>query len=276
MVRTPALRRLLAALLVVGGLSTAAITSGSAGAETTWPAATPKATCGPGALRETSWQGRVPQADYDSSRVAKGYFCNTRQVGHQGASGGFKVQRFTDTAGHTCAFYDSTLLAGRDLVSNTLNGAGLGVQVLDMADPAKPVKTAALTTPAMLSPHETLVLNTRRGLLAAVMGTAATLPGILDVYDVKSDCRHPKLLSTSPMGVLGHESGFAPDGKTLWSAGIAGTLAAVDLTNPRTPKVVKLQSGVVYHGVRLSPDGRTMYVANIGKPTATGIGGGGL
>lgn len=276
MVRTPALRRLLAALLVAGGIGTVAIAGGSAGAETAWPAATPKATCGAGSLPETSWQGRVPKADYDSGRVAKGYFCNTRQVGHQGSSGGFKVHRFTDANGRTCAFYDSSLIVGRDLLSNTLNGAGLGVTVLDMTNPAVPVKTANLVTPAMLSPHETLVLNRKRGLLVGVLGTAATLPGVMDVYDVRTDCRHPRLLSTSPMGILGHESGFAPDGLTFWSAGIAGTLAAVDLANPRAPKLVKLQTGVVYHGVRLSPDGRTMYVANIGKPSAAGLTGGGL
>ncbi len=276
MVRTPALRRLLAALLVAGGLGTVAIAGGSAGAETAWPAATPKATCGTGSLPETSWQGRVPKADYDSGRVAKGYFCNTRQVGHQGASGGFKVHRFTDANGRTCAFYDSSLIVGRDLLSNTLNGAGLGVTVLDMTNPAAPVKTANLITPAMLSPHETLVLNQKRGLLVGVLGTAATLPGVMDVYDVRTDCRHPRLLSTSPMGILGHESGFAPDGLTFWSAGVAGTLAAVDLANPRAPRLVKLQTGVVYHGVRLSPDGRTMYVANIGKPSAAGLTGGGL
>lgn len=271
-----AVRRLVAAIVVVVGLGTLAVTGPSQGAGEAWPAATPKAVCGPGALPETSWQGRVPQADYDNGRVAQGYFCNTRQVAHQGASGGFKVQRYTDATGRTCAFYDSTLLAGRDLVSNTLNGAGLGVQVLDMTNPAAPLKTASLKTPAMLSPHETLLLNPERGLLVAVLGTAATLPGVLDVYDVRTDCRHPRLLSTTPMGVLGHESGFAPDGMTFWSAGIGGTLAAIDLANPRTPKLVKVQTGVVYHGVRLSPDGRTMYVANIGKPSLSGITGAGL
>lgn len=262
--------------MAVTGIATLTLAGASEGAEDTWPAATPAAVCGAGSLPETSWQGRVPQADYDSGRVAQGYRCNTRQIGHQGASGGFKVHRYTDPAGHTCAFYDSTLVAGRDILSNTLNGTGLGVQVLDMANPATPLKTASLMTPAMLSPHETLVINPKRGLLVAVMGTLATLPGVMDVYDIKSDCRHPKLLSTSPMGVLGHESGFAPDGMTFWSAGIAGTLAAIDLANPRTPKLVKVQTGVIYHGVRLSPDGRTMYVANIGKPSATGVSGGGL
>lgn len=96
-----AVRRLTAAIVVVLGLGTLAVT-GTSQAEETWPAATPRAACGPGALPETSWQGRVPEADYASGRVAKGYFCNTRQVAHQGASGGFKVQRYTDASGRTC------------------------------------------------------------------------------------------------------------------------------------------------------------------------------
>jgi hypothetical protein len=240
-------------------------------------AAVPRAKCGPGALPETSTQGRVPTADYKSGRVKQGYRCNTVQVGHQGSSGGFKTLRYTDSQGHVCAFYDSTLTIPRDVVSNTLSGDGLGVVVLDMTNPAKPRKTANLVSVGMISPHESLLVNAKRGLLVGVMGTAATAPGILDVYDVKTDCRKPKLLSSSLSGILGHESGFSPDGLTYYVAGVAGTLTAVDLTNPRKPKVVFKQGGVVYHGLRLSDDGRTMYVANIGQPgphVATGTGNG--
>ena len=70
----------------------------------------PRADCGPGSRPETSIQGRVPKADYTSGRAERGYLCNTRQVAHQGASGGFKTLRYTDRKGNTCAFYDSTLL----------------------------------------------------------------------------------------------------------------------------------------------------------------------
>ena len=52
------------------------------------PPATPKADCGPGSLPETGRQGRVPLADYDNGRAAKGYTCNAEQVGHVGTTGG--------------------------------------------------------------------------------------------------------------------------------------------------------------------------------------------
>ena len=85
----------------------------------------------------------------------------------------------------------------------------------------------------MDSPHESLLLNARRGLLAGVLGNAATNLGILDVYDMRTDCRHPKLLSSTPSALLGHESGFAPDGKTFYASSAGGqTLVAIDLTDP--------------------------------------------
>jgi hypothetical protein len=275
--RGVAARRLLVVLVVVlAGLGTW-LANGSSGSVPPPVAAVPRAHCGPGSLPETSTQGRVPKADYVSGRVRRGYRCNTVQVAHQGSSGGFKTLRYTDARGNTCGFYDSTLTLPRDVLSNILSGDGLGVVVLDMNDPAHPRRTANLTTPGMLSPHESLLVNPRRGLLVGVMGTAATAPGILDVYDVRTDCRHPKLLSTTPSGILGHESGFSPDGRTYYVSGAAGfTLTAVDLADPRHPKVLAVQPGVVYHGVRLSNDGRTMYVANIGKPGPGGITGAGL
>lgn len=275
--RSPhALRRLLlagvAATTVVAG---AVVTAGSSRAELSL-GGVPEASCAAGDLRETAEQGRVPTADYESGRAAQGYRCNTVQVGHHGkrsilGSGGFKVQRYTDVTGRTCAYYDSALMVGLNVPGLLTGGAGIGVVVLDMTNPAKPVKTANLITPAMLQPHESLLVNQKRGLLAAVMGTLATAPGILDVYDVSRDCRKPRLMSTTLSGVMGHESGFAPDGKTFWTAGAAGfTLTAVDLTDARRPRVIKTKTGVVYHGLRLSSDGRTMYVANIGSPSGRG------
>jgi hypothetical protein len=273
--RRAALGRLVTVLVALAVLLGTWMMSGNA-ADTVSGGPVPSATCGPGSLPETSTQGRVPQADYDSGRAARGYRCNTVQVGHQGDSGGFKTLRYTDAQGRTCAFYDSTLTVPRDVVSNTLNGNGLGVYALDMTNPAKPRKTANLVSLAMLSPHESLLVNAKRGLLVGVMGTAATAPGIIDVYDVKTDCRRPRLLSSTWTGVLGHESGFSPDGLTYYVAGVAGTMTAVDLTDPRRPRTIFRQSGVVYHGLRLSDDGNTMYVANIGQPGPGGVLGAGL
>ena len=178
----------------------------------------------------------MPKADYLSGRAARGYLCNTRQVAHQGASGGFKTLRYTDKQGNTCAFYDSTLLLPRDVASNLISGDGLGVVVLDMNDPDNPRKTANLTSLAMLTPHESLLVNKKRGLLIAEMGTAATLPGIMDIYDVKTDCRHPRKLSTTWSSLFGHESGFSRDGKTFYTSGTAAGFAAIDVTNPRKPR----------------------------------------
>jgi hypothetical protein len=77
-------------------------------------------------------------------------------------------------------------------------------------------------------------------------------------------------------GVLGHESGFAPDGKTLYVSSTVFTLVAVDLTNPRKPRIITIMPNVQYHGMRLSNDGRTLYAAHIGQPSPGLITGAGL
>ncbi len=251
-----------AAVLLPGGASTAA--------DEPPLRAVPRAHCDAGSKPETSTQGRVPAADYASGRAAQGYTCNTRAVGHFGNSGGFKVFRYVDKAGHVCAIYDSTLLFPTDLPFN-VGSEGLGTIVLDMSDPAHPRKAANLVTPAMDSPHESLFLNQKRGLLAAVMGSPLTAPGIVDLYDLSRDCRNPQLRSSSPVGILGHESGFAPDGRTFYASSTGGqTLVAIDVADPTNPRILGTKLGVNYHGLRLSPDGNRMYVADIGNPSPGG------
>lgn len=261
-----ALRRLLVVLVAlaagVAGLTLSDVLSATGDSV---PAVTPAAECGPGARPETNIQGRVPTADYTSGRVRRGYRCNADLAGHQGRTGGFKVHRYRDSRGNVCAFYDSTLLFPKDVLYDAAEG--LGVVVLDMNRPSRPRQVATLTTPAMLSPHESLVLNRRRGLLGAVLGNPYTNIGVLELYDVRTDCRAPRLLSSTSTAVLGHESGFAPDGRTFYASSTGGqTLAAIDVRDARNPTRIFLQSGVNYHGLRLSEDGETMYVANIGNP----------
>jgi hypothetical protein len=249
-------------LLLPGGASSAA--------DEPAVAPTPQRACNAGSRPETSIQGRVPQRDYDSGRARQGYSCNTRLFSHIGASGGFKVYRYVDAAGHTCVFYDSTRLAPTDLPYNVGSG-GIGTFVVDVSDPSLQWHSATIQTLAMDSPHESLNLNRRRGLLAAVAGNPATLPGLIDVYSVRRDCRHPVLQSSIPYQGLGHESGFAPDGRTFYASATSGyTLAAIDLTDPRHPATLATYYGVNYHGLRVSPDGNRMYVANIGTPSPGG------
>jgi len=237
------------------------------------PPATPRAVCGPGSRPETGLQGRVTQEDQDSGRAAAGYTCNTELVGSYtvpgptGTVGGYKVERYVDAAGHECAYYDTTLL----FPSNVFDGEA-GVNVLDMSDPSRPRLTDTLRTPAMLAPHESLVLNAKRGLLVAVLGAPIAYPGVVDVYDVSADCRHPQLKALAPVGLLGHESGMAPDGRTFYSASPATpTLTAIDLSNPALPVPLAV-IGVSSHGLSISDDGTRAYVAGVGLKQADNAG----
>jgi hypothetical protein len=198
-------------------------------------------------------QGRVPAGS------SAGFTCNMRLLGHEGSAGGYKALRFVDRAGHECAYYDTTLLFPSN--AQNLGDQPTGVAVLDMSNPAKPVRTATLVTPAMQSPHESLLLSERRGLLAAVLGNPTAYPGNVDIYDLNEDCREPALQSSLPVGVLGHESGFAPDGKTFYATSLStGQITAVDVTNPKAP--VPLWVGEYpSHGLTISDDGNRAYVA---------------
>ena len=225
---------------------------------------TPRADCGPGSRPETGVQGRVSRAEHESGRAAQGYTCNTELVGRFGKEtpfgtiGGFKVERYVDAAGHDCAYYDTTLMFPTNILDEDA-----GVNVLDMSDPSNPVLTARLLTPAMLSPHESLVLSKERGLLAAVAGNATFYPGIIDIYDVSQDCRHPVLKSSTPVGVFGHESGMAPDGRTFYSASPATeTIVAVDISNPSLPQPL-WYGDYDSHGLSISNDGNRAYVAGV-------------
>jgi hypothetical protein len=220
----------------------------------------PRAECDADSQPLAGQQGRVPQSAIDSPEAARGWTCNLQVVSHYGdTAGGFRTWRYTDINGHTCAFYDSSLPAPLDVVSLAAAPTE-GVVVLDMTDPAHPLRTDTLTAPGMLSPHESLNLNTARGLLAAEPGTGTTAPGELSIYDVSTDCRHPIHQADYAAAPFGHESGFAPDGKTFWLAGGQG-VAPVDVTNPKDPHTI-LTLNMFAHGLSLSDDGNTLYASN--------------
>ena len=243
-------------------------TNGAGAASTPSAAPTPGIACDRGSLPETT-QGRAPLADVATGRYAQGYTCNAKVISHVGTSGGYRVERYVDAAGHECAFADSTLLYPSNLPDQTAEGPG--TYVYDLHDPAHPVQTDTLITPAMQSPHESLRLNVQRGLLVADMAYPTTNPGIVDVYDVSKDCLHPALQSSTPLGVLGHEGAFSPDGRTFWVASLyAHTLAAVDLTNPKLPQVVFFSATYQSHGLSISNDGNRLYMAESAFQGSTG------
>lgn len=221
--------------------------------------ATARVACGNGSHPLHGVDGRVTAAAL-AHAPHHGYTCNLSFVSHQGRSGGFKVFRYVDPHGHVCAFYDTALLFPTNAFQT--GGPSLGVAVLDMSHPAHPVQTATLKTFPMLTPHESLNLNPRRGLLAAVSGNPSTEPGFVSVYDVAKDCRHPVLDSSEPVALLGHESGFSPDGKTFYAAATAyKSITAIDLTNPKKPRPI--WQGVEYsHGMTIGDTGNRAYVAD--------------
>jgi hypothetical protein len=218
-------------------------------------AAVPRAKCRAGDRQEPGVQGRVPK-----DTATKGFTCNVDLLAHQGNSGGFKVLRYIDTKGRECAFYDTSLLFPLSAIRFDLDSPG--VAVIDMSNPAKPVQTDTLTEPPMLSPHESLVVNAKRGLVAAVLGNPATAPGLVSIYDASQDCRHPVLQSTAQVARYGHESGFAPDGKTFYAAGTGvKAVTAIDVTDPKAPYPV-WQGNELSHGLSVSDDGNRVYIAD--------------
>ncbi|MCU1590543.1 MAG: hypothetical protein JWP11_1799 [Frankiales bacterium] len=249
-------RVVVTALLLAAAALTSVVANGAEGIDA---GPTPGVRCGPGSLPE-EMQGRAPASDVASGRAAKGYTCNATVIGRAGVSGGYRVERYVDPAGHECAFHDSSAFVGENAAFAGPDGTG--VYVLDVSDPSAPVRTATLRTPAMQSPHESLRLHAKRGLLVAATSSVASGPGILDVYDVATDCRQPRLLSSTPLGVLGHEGSFAPDGLTYYVTSLlTATTTAVDLTDPALPTVPWITEEYAAHGTSVSLDGNRLYVA---------------
>lgn len=247
------LRGVAGTAVVVLGLCASGGTSASADSPPV-----PRPFCGPGSSPETGVQGQVPRVDRDSGRSAKGYSCNLELVGRfQGKGSG----PASPVYGH-CS-YTGTFTGGL--------GRG-GVAVIDASDPGHPRQTAELTSPAMATvTWESLKVNRKRGLLAAV--GVPVFPGVgagtFDIYDVRRDCAHPRLLNRIPgtnltpsMSILGaHEGGFSPDGRTYYATGVyGGTLTAIDVADPGRPRVLFTGTvGLSNHGFSVSDDGNTMY-----------------
>jgi hypothetical protein len=222
----------------------------------------PRAQCGPGSLPETGMQGQVPAEDQASGRAALGYTCNMEFVGHEGTNATWQMAWYED-----CAYY------ARDFPSNTalIQANDVGVVVVDARDPARPVRTDVLDSPAMLDPHESLAANDKRGLLAGVAGwdAAGNGPVMFDLYDVATDCRYPQLMASVPVQIPeGHEGDWAPDGLTYYGSSLWSTvLTPIDVTDPNQPRPVSVLETGLTHGLSISNDGTRAYLAQVGLGT---------
>lgn len=221
------------------------------------PRAVPRANCGPGSSPETGLQGQVPLEDRINGRSQLGYQCNLERIGQYQGEGATWVNPFY----RNCAYMGTSF-------GGIATKKSQGVQVVDLTDPRRPMFSTNLTSPAMFQgPWESLKTNERRGLLGAVAVGPLAEAAFFDVYDLTENCAKPVLRNTYerlrlPANVLGHEGNWAPDGRTYWATGlVAGSLTAIDVSDPRAPKIVYTGTSVVTnHGFSLSEDGNRMYL----------------
>jgi hypothetical protein len=210
-----------------------------AGAQPAKPSNAALAECGPGSVPEAGLQGFVPPTDL--TYQTQGYRCNLELVGQftepGPTSGSDPVQQlvgFVDAAYKDCLY--------------------VGNQVFDISDPARPIRTAILDTPGISGSAEAGKVNVRRGLLAGGQAGARKAPNSalfggpvslafggpwFDVYDLKKDCKHPTLLSSTKLyeDASPHSGGFSPDGTVYYSTGAGiGSMFAIDLSDPTKPK----------------------------------------
>ena len=258
----PPLRRLAAIWLGLLGLIALPGAAASAqGADTAvFEGPVPRADCGPGSRPESGLQGQVPLADRQSERSSEGYTCNLDLVGHYGADDGFEGAEWQMAWYGHCAYYDTRL-------SGTQNRRG--TIVLDVSDPTRPRYSTNLTTPAMTDPWESLKVNQSRGLLAGVFVADVQGGAFFDVYDVKEDCAHPKLLASVAINGLGHEGDWAPDGKTYYATGVSSMVTAIDVTEPTAPQpITAFFPPTAIHGLGVSEDGNRLYLAHVNPDVA--------
>lgn len=235
----------------------------------------PRAHCGAGSLPETALQGEVPLKDRKSGRSQLGYRCNLVLVGqHQGEGAGWQNAWY----GH-CDYYDTKTATGGTPPNGTGNGQkSPGTQVLDVSNPAHPKLTTNLDTPALDGPWESLKVNQPRGLLAGVGGFGSDGDGPLyfDVYDVKKDCAHPKLLASVPFDLpLGHEGNWSTDGMIYYGSSLfTGTVSAFDVSNPSSPTLISTfapVAGQFTHGLATSDDGKYLYTTDFATGANNGL-----
>jgi len=277
------------ALSSIGGADNAARKGATTVAdEELFFAPVPKAVCGPGDTPETALQGQVPIALRTQPGGFQGFSCNLKllaQVRGEGAN--WQATEWREGRGKNrkaCAYHGTAAPSA----NTALPRQNYGVRVLDISDPAKPVNTAYLQTPAMLDPWESLKVNERRQALGAVNAQNGGGGNEIDIYDVSGDCRFPQLLATvglqSPDArpIIGHEGSWAPDGLTYYGADLryrvatsvsTGQYYAIDTSDLTKPKFITAWQtdipGANIHGLSVSEDGNRGYFVTIGNVNAT-------
>jgi len=112
-----------------------------------------------------------------------------------------------------------------------------GTAVIKVPENGEPKVMTTLTAAGFRSNWETMKVNEKRGLLAGFESNGAQL----SVYDVSKDCAAPVLQGTLNLGLGagGHAGNWSPDGTIYYaSSSFAMAIHAVDMTDPKAPKVI--------------------------------------
>ncbi|HUR41432.1 MAG TPA: hypothetical protein VM240_09735 [Verrucomicrobiae bacterium] len=250
---TLALFTALLAACGVGGMQSSSAPTGGGVVPATFEGPVAKAVCQDGDLEETALQGQVPQADRESGRTLTGYNCNLERVGHlPGQGAGWQHAWFED-----CAYHNQA-------TGNNPAPTNPGVVVVDVSNPAAPARTVSLNTQGMIDPWESLKVNERRQMLAAVDSSNGNGSAAFDVYDIAGDCKQPALLFSGAVGTaIGHAGNWAPDGTTYYGGqlGNAANFKAMDVTDATAPTLIVQGFPIGTHDMSVSTDGNRAYFA---------------
>ena len=219
--------------------------------------ATPRAKCGPGSKPEPGDPGPRPRRLGDERAALQ----RRRWSPTRAPRAASRCCATSTPPGHECAFYDTALLFPINALN--LDASSAGVAVLDMSDPAHPVQTDTLTEPPMLSPHESLNLNPKRGLLAAVDRQPGDLPGLVSIYDAQQGLPPPgAAVDAAARAPRPRERLLARTARrSTRPAPATKSITAIDVTDPKNPHAV-WQGNVASHGMSLSDDGNRAYIAD--------------
>ena len=134
-----------------------------------------------------------------------------------------------------------------------------GTTVVDASDVEKPKVVGHLTTPGMLNSWESMKVHDARGLLVAYLNEGP----IVDIYDVKADCKAPVLKSSFNLGGRGHAGNFSPDGTIYYGSSLnTEQVFALDITDPALPRLITSDFDRTTHDLFVGKRGTRGYFAS--------------
>lgn len=204
-----------------------------------WLEPAPRATCAEGDAPDGEIQG-----------INGDYRCNVSVVGQAPAPHFLSLAWYGD-----CAYVN-----GND-----------GTTVIRVAENGEATVTTTLTQLGFRSNWESMKANPVSGLLAGYESNGPTL----GVYDVSQDCAHPVHQSSTRIGdiSLGHAGSFSPDGTIYYASSMfTATIFAVDLTNPKEPRIITSDFERSAHDLFVGKDGTRGYFAYPNLTAGVGIG----